>query len=410
MSGQQQNPSTGRVPDRKRQARPWPAVASVAVASLVLVLSEFIAVAVLPEVAVRFAVSEGTAGLTVVLPGLTAAVSAPVVTVLTARMDRRHVLLALTATIVIADALAAWAPTFAVLLVGRALLGVAVGTFWTVGAGIGSRLVAPEDVTRATSLVTAGISAGTVLSLPIGRAIADAFGDAWVFGAAAGAAAVALLLQAAALPGMPAAVSVRWASLTGALRSRRTRAGLVVAALVFAAHFTAYTFLTPFLSGPANLPAPLIGVLLLVFGVAGLIGNFAGAAALARSVPTTLVVAGALLALSTAGLAVVANSSLLVVVTVSAWGLAWGALPLSVQTYMMNAGGGDGSLAIFVSTSQVALALGSVVGGRLVDGVGLPFDFIVAAVPAVAAIVVTLTLLRSASRDGGSSPATLAGA
>ena len=385
------------VHDQQHGGGRWLAVASVAMASLVLVLSEFIAVAVLPEVADRFDVTAGTAGLTVVLPGLLAALSAPLVTILTARIDRRHVLLALTATIAVADALSAWAPNFAVLLIGRALLGVTVGAFWTIGAGIGPRLVAARDVTRATSFITAGISAGTVISLPLGRAIADAFGDTWVFGCAAGLAVVVLLLQVVALPTMPAGDRVRWGSLTGVLRTSRTRVGLLVSALVFIAHFGAYTYVTPYLAGPAQLSASLISILLLVFGAAGLIGNFTAGAALARSVVAPLALAAALLAAATLTLAWAAGSSLLVVIMIAVWGAAWGAIPVCVQTYMMRADQTGGSLALFVSTSQIALALGSVLGGRLVDGPGLRFDFTAAALPALAAVAVTLTLLRAAS-------------
>jgi predicted MFS family arabinose efflux permease len=360
---------------------------------------------VLPDVAERFDVTAGTAGLTVVLPGLLAAISAPLVTILTARMDRRHVLLALTATIAVADGLSAWAPNFPVLLLGRALLGVAVGAFWTIGAGIGPRLVAARDVTRATSFITAGISAGTVISLPLGRAIADALGDTWVFGSAAGLAIIVLLLQGLALPAMPAGDQVRWGSLTGVLRTPRTRVGLVVSALVFIAHFGAYTYVTPYLAGPAHLPTSLISVLLLVFGAAGLIGNFTAGAALARSVVAPLALAAALLAAATLTLAWAAGSSILVVAMIAIWGAAWGAIPVCVQTYMMRADRTGGSLALFVSTSQIALALGSVLGGRLVDDSGLRLDFTVAALPALAAVVVTLTLLRAASSGPATVPA-----
>lgn len=113
----------------------WVAVWAVAAGAFALVMSEFLAIGLLPDVAKSLGVSEGTAGLMVTAPGLMAALSAPLLTV-ARRVDRRAILLSLSVLLVASDLLAALAPTFSVLMVARLLLGVAVGGFWTIGVSV----------------------------------------------------------------------------------------------------------------------------------------------------------------------------------------------------------------------------------------------------------------------------------
>ena len=155
------------------ERRGWLAVVSLALGSFALVLSEFLPIGLLPALAADFGVGVGTAGLLVVSTGLAAAVSAPVLTVLTSRTDRRTVLLWLTGLVVAANAVGALTQDFAVLLGARLLLGVSAGGFWAIGAGLAVRLVPGGSVVRATSLITAGISVATVLSLPLGSLVSS---------------------------------------------------------------------------------------------------------------------------------------------------------------------------------------------------------------------------------------------
>ena len=144
-------------------SRGWLSVSSVALGSFAIVLSEFLPVGLLPAIAADLDVRIGTAGLMVVVTGLFAAVAAPAITVAASALDRRVVLIGLSALLVVSDGLAAAAPTFPVLLLARVLLGISLGGFWAIGAGIAGRLVPPADTIRATALITAGISVATVV-------------------------------------------------------------------------------------------------------------------------------------------------------------------------------------------------------------------------------------------------------
>jgi predicted MFS family arabinose efflux permease len=372
----------------------WVAVVPVAAASFTLVLSEFIAVAVLPSMAADLGVTEGRAGLAVVLPGLVAAVAAPAAVLVAGRFDRRTVLWSLTALLAVSDLVAGLAPTFAVLLAARALLGVAVGAFWTIGVAVGPRLVRPAQVTAATSLITAGISAATVVSLPAGNVVAHTWGWRWALIIVGILAVVVTVWQMLALPAMRPQGALGWPALTALLRSRRDQVGLVVAALLFFAHFGAYTFITPFLMDDAGLASATVSALLLGFGVAGLIGNFATGAAVARALPVTLASVGLVLAGSVALLTFAVDLPVVTGALVLLWGLSWGGIPLALQTYMMRGTAAEGGLALFVSTTQLALAAGSAVGGRIVDSYGLGPDYVAFALPALAAVALTVVAVR----------------
>ncbi|MEA9987039.1 MULTISPECIES: MFS transporter [Subtercola] len=388
--------STHPSPHTLTDRRGWIAVLSVALGSFVLVLSEFLPIGLLPAIAADLNISVGTAGLVVVATGLTGAIGAPLVTVVTSRVDRRIVLVSLTALLVISDVLGAFAANLPTLILARMLLGLAIGGFWSIGAGIASRLVRESSVIRATSFITAGVSLATVVSLPLGAFVSAVatWRTAFFIGAALGA--VALLLQIALLPRIPAIQRVRFATLGQLLLIPRARIGLIATALAFMAQFAAYTYVAPYLQDLVQINPTTITIALLAFGVAGIAGNFIAGFTLSRSVTGTLAVTKVVLAIAVVSLPLLAWSLPGVFALLVLWGLVWGALPLGLQTWMSQAapGASDGSLALFVTTIQLAIATGSIVGGLGVSAFGVAFVFYLAGGIALAGLLVLLSLGR----------------
>lgn len=390
---------TGR---RGRTGGGWAAVSSVALASLALVLSELLPVGLLPDVRDTLGVSAGTTGLLVVVPGLVAALVAPVLPVAMRDLDRRLVLLAVAGLVALSNAICAVAGGLAVMLAGRVLLGVAVGGFWTMGAGVAHRLVAAPSADRATSLITAGVSVGTVVTLPLGALIGQSGSWRAAFVLAFVLSMVALAAQAVLLPPIPVPAAVRWQTLRAFVAGRVARAGLVVTALLFLGNFAAGTYVMPYLREELRVGTSAVTGIALVYGLAGVAGNFAAGYAVGRRLRGTLLTAAVAMAAGLVLLPAMTGAPATATVLLVAWGAAFGAVPVSLQTWTIRtaAAGAEGGLAIFMSVTQVALAGGSFAGGMMVDGYGVTSAMLLGAVLAAAGATVLAGVRAPAPPSG----------
>ncbi|MFF3316737.1 MFS transporter [Streptomyces sp. NPDC003035] len=178
----------------------WARVGVVTLGIFTVMTAELLPVGLLTPVAAELEVSAGTAGLMVTVPGLVAAVSAPLIALRAAGADRRTVLVLLMALVAAANLATATAGHFAVVLGARVLLGIAIGGFWALAGGLAPRLVPAAGVGRATAVIFGGVSAASVLGVPAATTAAEWTG--WR-GAFAGVGVVAVLATAGLLALLP---------------------------------------------------------------------------------------------------------------------------------------------------------------------------------------------------------------
>jgi len=351
----------------------WPAVLAVSAATFAVVTTEMLPVGLITSIGPAVGVSEGAAGLTMTVPGLVAAVAAPLLTLLTARIDRRPVLLALVATLAAANLVSAWAPGFAVLLAARVLVGVAIGGVWSIAAGLAPRLVPDEAAAgRATAMIFSGIAVASVLGVPAGTMIGQAAGWRAAF-AVVGALAVGVLAALVlALPPLPPVRALRLGEVPALVRDPRLRAGLAITLLLVTGHFAAYTYVRPVLERVSGIDPRLVGALLLAYGGAGIAGNFAAGSAASRHLRRTVLVITGALAVAVPLVAVVGASGFAAVGLLVVWGLAYGGVSVSLQTWLLAASprAPEAGSALFVAAFNVSIALGALAGGRVLDAFG----------------------------------------
>jgi predicted MFS family arabinose efflux permease len=355
-------------------ARNWLAVGSIAVGTFAMVTTEFLPVGLLTDIAADLQVSVGHAGLMVTLPGLAAAVAGPTLIVASGRLDRRLVMLTLTALLLLVNLVGALAPSFGVMLAARVLLGICVGGFWTFAPGIGTQLVPAASQARAMAIILAGISVGSVAGVPAGALLGSLAGWRSAFASTAVLAALVLLAQWWLLPALPAARALRAADLRKPLRLRMAKVGLVAIAFLILGHFAAYTYLKPLLETIFGLEPTTVAVLLLLYGVIGLAGNLIGGQLVAWNLRWALVFPAMLLGSALLLAAFSGPGALSADLVVAAWGLAFGALPVALTAWMIQAvpDAPDAGQAVLVSVFQIALASGALLGGLAVDGYGVP--------------------------------------
>lgn len=347
----------------------WLAVISVAFGIFAIVTTEILPIGLLTSVGSSFTVSDGAAGLMMTMPGFLAAVSAPVVTVATARVDRRLVLCALTVLLAAANFLAAAAPAYWLVLVSRVLVGVVIGGFWSVGAGLAERLVAPASVGRATAVIFSAVPLGSVIGVPAGTFVGEAAGWRTAFFAMGALTVGVLVMLLLFVPALPTHRTTRLRVLRGTFRGVDTRFALLLTFLVVLAHFGTYTYITPFLEQVTGAGPGQITVVLLVFGAAGVAGNFAGGAVVGRYPRAVFGLAAGLIAAATLLLPALGHGPVGAVVLLTVWGLAYGAVPVSSQTWFAKAvpDAPEAASVLFTASFQATISTGALVGGLVVD-------------------------------------------
>jgi len=362
----------------------------------VIVTAEILPIGLLLPISAEFAVSAGTCGLLMTVPGLVAAVAAPLATVATARVDRRVMLSVWLVVLTASNVVSAVASEFWMLLAARVLVGVVIGGFWSIGAGLASRLVDERAVARATSTIFLAVPLGSVLGVPIGTFIADVAGWRTAFVCLGAATLVVVAALVATLPALPPQRVTRLAVLRGLLARRQVRIGLLVTFTVVVAHFGTYTYVSAFLEEVTRVDLGTISVLLLVYGAAGLAGNVIAGVAIAKSLRATFATAAALIAVATVVLTVAGTGVVAVVGLLILWGAAYGAVPACSQTWLARASDGadEAATVLFTSSFQATISIAALLGGLVIDGASLTALMLLGG----AAAAVTVGLVIGAGR------------
>ncbi|MEU1042182.1 MFS transporter [Streptomyces sp. NPDC005907] len=334
-----------------------------------IVTTEILPIGLLTSIGSSFTVSDGMAGLMMTMPGFLAAIAAPLVTVATARFDRRLMLCAFVLLLVLANFLAAAAPDYWLVLTSRIMVGITIGGFWSIGAGLAERLVPSASVGRATAVIFSAVPLGSVLGVPAGTLIGDLAGWRTAFTLMGAVTVGVLIMLVLFVPPLPPVQATRLGVLGSTLRSGSTRFALLLTFLVVLAHFGTYTYVTPFLEQVTHAGGGLITTALLLYGVAGILGNFLGGACVARYPRSVFGFAGALIAAVTLLLPPLGRWETGAMMLLIVWGFAYGAVPVASQAWFSKAvpHAPEAASVLFTASFQATISIGALVGGVVLD-------------------------------------------
>ncbi len=326
--------------------------------------TEFATMSLVPFFAPGLGIDEPTAGHVISAYALGVVVGAPLLAVLTARMARRTVLIALMACFGIANAASALAPTYEAMLVARFFSGLPHGAYFGIAALVAASLVPVEKRAQAIGRVMLGLTTATIVGVPLANALGQAIGWRWGFGVVAVLAAATMAMVAWVAPRDRPDRSASPMAELSVLRSGQLWLTLGIGAIGFGGMFAVYTYLASTLievtgAGPAMVP-----VVLAVFGIGMTIGNLIVPRFADRALMPT---AGGLLLWSAATLALYPLAagqlwSMLAIVFLIGIG---GALGTVLQTRLMDIAENGQSLAASLNHSafNTANAIGPWAGG-----------------------------------------------
>lgn len=371
------------IPIRHSSRQVWSAVLAMSLCAFALVASEFLPVSLLTPIASDLSLTEGQAGQAISISGFFAVITSLLLSTLTQGIDRKPILLTTTALMLVSGGMVAFAPNYLTLMVGRAILGIAIGGYWSMSTAVMIR-IAPEGlVPKAIAVMQGGTALATAIAAPVGSYLGGMIGWRGAFFCVVPLAALALIWQFFTLPAMPSERTR--VSASGSLRllgNKEIALGMAAVAFLFMGQFTLFTYLRPFLETVTHVDVPTLSLLLLIIGAAGLVGTMLAGSLVCQSMNKVLV--GIPLIMTAIAFAVIVVGSWLVPVAalLGVWGLVATCAPVGWFTWLArvlphNAEAGGG---LMVAVIQLAITAGATTGGVLYDGIGYQATFIASGV------------------------------
>lgn len=351
----------------------WSGVLAMTLCVFVLIASEFMPVSLLTPIAGDLHITEGLAGQGIALSGALAVLTSLTISRLTGSLDRKWLLLGLTALMAASGLMIAQASSFPVYMLGRALIGIVIGGFWSLSAATAIGLVPQRQVPRALAIFNGGNALATVVAAPLGSYLGATVGWRGAFLCLVPLAMVAFIWQCVSLPSMKSQrAPERQGTVLRLFRRSTVSLGLLACGLFFMGQFTLFTYVRPFLEIVTRVTPSGLSLILLAIGAAGFVGTLLITTVLNARFYPTLVAIPLLMAAIAGTLLLAGHHTGSVAVLLSLWGLLATAAPTGWWTWIARtlpedaeAGGG-----LMVAVIQLSIALGSTAGGLVFDSLG----------------------------------------
>lgn len=365
--------STTTIPDSAVPAArlPLASLLALAFAGFITILTEALPAGLLPQISAGLQVSEGLAGQLVTVYAIGSLLAAIPLTALTQNVRRRPLLLTAIAGFVAANTVTTFSDNFSVTMAARFLAGVAAGLLWALLAGYAARLVPGHQKGRAIAVAMVGTPLALSLGVPAGTFLGNYLGWQVCFGIMSVLAMVLMVWVRARLPDFAGQPEGKRMSLVQVLTMRGVRAVLFAVLAFVLAHNILYTYIAPFLA--AAHMAERTDLVLLVFGVASLAGIWLVGVLIDHHLRTMTLASTALFGLAALMLGVAADAPAAVYTAVAAWGLSFGGSATLFQTAIAKTASdaADVAQSMLVTAWNMAIAGGGIIGGLLLDRLGV---------------------------------------
>ncbi|AHQ29688.2 sugar transporter [Salmonella enterica] len=374
----------------------WLRVVTLAIAAFIFNTTEFVPVGLLSDIAESFHMQTAQVGIMLTIYAWVVAVMSLPFMLLTSQMERRKLLICLFVLFIASHVLSFLAWNFTVLVISRIGIAFAHAIFWSITASLAIRLAPAGKRAQALSLIATGTALAMVLGLPIGRVVGQYFGWRTTFFAIGMGALITLLCLIKLLPKLPSEHSGSLKSLPLLFRRPVLMSLYVLTVVVVTAHYTAYSYIEPFVQNVAGLSANFATVLLLILGGAGIIGSLVFGKLGNRHASSLVSIAIALLVVCLLLLLPAADSEAHLAILSIFWGIAIMVIGLGMQVKVLALApdATDVAMALFSGIFNIGIGAGALVGNQVSLHWSMSAIGYIGAIPACAALVWAVLIFR----------------
>lgn len=374
----------------------WLRVVTLAIAAFIFNTTEFVPVGLLSDIAESFHMQTAQVGIMLTIYAWVVAVMSLPFMLLTSQMERRKLLICLFVLFIASHVLSFLAWNFTVLVISRIGIAFAHAIFWSITASLAIRLAPAGKRAQALSLIATGTALAMVLGLPIGRVVGQYFGWRTTFFAIGMGALITLLCLIKLLPKLPSEHSGSLKSLPLLFRRPALMSLYVLTVVVVTAHYTAYSYIEPFVQNVAGLSANFATVLLLILGGAGIIGSLVLGKLGNRHASSLVSIAIALLVVCLLLLLPAADSEAHLAILSIFWGIAIMVIGLGMQVKVLALApdATDVAMALFSGIFNIGIGAGALVGNQVSLHWSMSAIGYIGAIPACAALVWAVLIFR----------------
>ena len=366
------------------------------VSAFIMNTTEFVPVALLSDIAQDFSITTAETGWMLTLYAwIVAAMSLPLM-LLTSRLERKRLLLALFAVFIASHVLSVFAWSFDVLLISRVGIALSHALFWSITAAIAIRVAPKGKKALALSVIATGTSLAMVLGVPLGRLIGQWFGWRATFGSIGAVALVVFVLQARLLPTLPSMFEGSFRKVPELLKNPLLVCLYLLILIIFTAHYTAYSYIEPFMRQVGSVSENAATFVLLLFGIAGILGSVIFSRWGDRFNTRLMLISTILILVSMLMLLLAVTSVWALSLVAMLWGTALMLLLISMQAkvIMIDVNAQDMLMSMFSGIINLGIGTGALFGGYAVTHISLSSVGYVGAVIAGIALLLLLFMIR----------------
>ncbi|WP_370547582.1 sugar transporter [Gilliamella sp. W8126] len=379
-----------------KRSRIWSSILCLALAAFIFNTTEFVPVGLLPNIAESFSMDVAHAGLLLTIYAWAVSLLSLPLTVLTAKMERRKLLIFLFCLFIGSHILAGFAWSFYSLMVARIGIACAHAVFWAITTPLAVRLAPNGKKAKAMGFIVVGTSMATVLGIPIGTMIGQLVGWRVTFLCIGFIAFCVMASLLYLLPAVPSMNTISLKAIPKVLKRPVLLNIYLLTAIIITGHFTAYTYITPFMLNVGGFSEQIVVSLLLAVGFSGMIGSLIFAKYAEPHPTAILVMPVILLIICLLSLYVCSFSLITAILQGMVWGLAITIIGMVMQSKVIDAApdAADIATSVYSGIYNIGIGGGAFVGSQVLVYLSTHYIGFVGAIFVIIALILFYFLSR----------------